>query len=281
MRSVAEISRSASICALQPRVEVAPAPLLSTTDRIHNVYAALLYALPLTEAHTDNLLARGLSDTAIAAAGYASLPSRATANALTVWLAKRFDLHGVPGFWHEPDDSEDAYVQGDWRLNVSDARGGFLVPACDLAGRIQGLQIRFDEGAPKYIWLSSKGKPDGTTSGTPIHFAAPHRLSSGRVILTEGPLKAEIIAHYADAPVVAFAGVNCVKPGVGAMLRALGVRKAQIAFDADWQTNRHVSAALSRLSRWLQSAGLTVTVLNWPAAQGKGYDDFLAQRGVR
>jgi hypothetical protein len=111
-------------------------------------------------------------------------------------FAARFDLHGVPGFYREAKE---------WQLNISDWQAGYFIPVRDLAGRIQALQIRRDDGAPRYCWLSSSNKPDGTTSSAPLHFAAPHRLESGSVIITEGALKSEVIAQFSDSAVIALA----------------------------------------------------------------------------
>ena len=104
-------------------------------------------------------------------------------------LAAHHDLRNVPGFYRQGDS---------WRLNAGDWLRGYFVPVRDLAGRIQALTIRLDaptESGAKYLWLSSRGKQDGATSGVPIHFAGRHLFDKGECVITEGALKAEVIAR--------------------------------------------------------------------------------------
>jgi len=256
---------------------VAPAIPLAPIEQRHTVYTALLDALTLNEHHADDLLRRGLHDTFAAYNLFASVPGGAMARAITVRLSQQYDLGGVPGFYREGEDEFDSYLQPEWRLNLTDWHAGYLIPVRDLAGRIQAIQVRRDHVEPRYCWLSSAGKPDGTTSGTPLHFAAPHRLESGSVVITEGPLKAEVVAQYTNSAVIALAGVSSVKPTLGASLTHLGVTRARIAFDMDWKAKPEVAAALGRLGENLQQAGLTVTYLDWSESTSKGLDDLLVE----
>jgi phage baseplate assembly protein gpV len=95
------------------------------------------------------------------------------------------------------------------------------------------------------------------------------------VIVTEGPIKAEVIAQFTNSAVVAVAGVSSFKSSIGVALKNIGVRQVRIAFDADWVSKSEVRVALERLGGLLQKAGLTVTRLDWSKNQGKGLDDVL------
>lgn len=254
-----------------------PVTPLTPIERRHAVYTALFESLMLNGRHADDLLRRGLHDTFTASNLFASVPSKAMAQAITTELARQHDLTGVPGFYREAEDEFDSYLQAEWQLNINDWHAGYFVPVRDLAGRIQAAQIRRECGDPRYVWLSSANKLDGATSGTPLHFAAPHRLESGSVIVTEGVLKAEYVAQHWDCAVIAVAGVSSFKPSIGVALKKIGVREARIAFDADWSRKSEVRFALERLGTFLRQAGLIVTVLNWQESLGKGLDDLLSQ----
>ncbi|MBI3422147.1 MAG: DUF3854 domain-containing protein [Acidobacteria bacterium] len=254
----------------QPKLE----PLTAPIDRCHAVYTALLESLTLSERHADDLLQRGLHDTAIAYGLYASAPDSEVAQRLCNDLAARFDLYNVPGF----------YRQGaTWRMHAGDWRRGYFVPVRDLAGRVQALTTRLDEpteNSAKYLWLSSRGKLAGASSGVPIHFAGRHLFDKGDAIITEGALKAEVIGQFAECAVVGLASVTAHRANLGYALRAAGVRHARIAFDADWRTNPAVRTQLERLGKELQEAGLVVSLLDWSPTEGKGLDDVLAKEAA-
>lgn len=240
---------------------------LASIERRHAVYIAFLDALPLRERHADNLEARGLSDTEIARKMYASVPDPIRAAAVCADLASRYGLTGVPGFYREGDN---------WRLSVWDS--GFFVPIRDVQDRIQALQVRFDHGEPRYKWFSSKDRPGGASSGSPVHIARPWRCeSTGEVIITEGALKGDIIAAQLDCCVIAVAGVAAFKDDFGRWLRAQlpSLRSAIIAYDRDWHEKPDVERAMIRLMASIERAELNGSLLDWAGA--KGLDDLLAE----
>ena len=84
--------------AVQRPPEREPAPL----DRRDAVYRAMLGLLPLSAAHRDNLLARGLTDAAIWQNGYRTLGSgKGLRDQIAAQLSARFDLNGIPGFFYK------------------------------------------------------------------------------------------------------------------------------------------------------------------------------------
>lgn len=238
----------------------------ASVEHHHKVYSALLDALSLAERHRQNLTARGLSAEAIAANGYKSLGT--LSGDAFERLSRDFDLAGVAGFYLEKDN---------WQIAGSTRKAGFFVPYRNENGQIVGLQIRSDQGAPRYLWLSSKDKDQGAGSGTPEHFVKLHRArQTGEIIITEGALKADVIAHRTDSGVCALAGVVNWSDGLPERLVALGVEKARIAFDSDFLTNEHVLRAINKLGIALMGAGIKTSVITWPPVKGKGLDDFLA-----
>jgi hypothetical protein len=239
----------------------------ASVEQLSVVYESFLNHLVLANTHRQNLLARGFLDAAIIERGlYRSTPPQTFAKFVTRALAKDFDLRGIPGFYR---------VGAEWR--AVDTGAGFYVPVRDEYGRIRGLQIRRDEGTPKYLWLSSANRTDGCSSRAPVHFAAAHlSKDADTVTLTEGALKADIISHLTRSPVIAAAGVSNFGADFAETLRAKfpAIRRATLAFDADVWTNQHVYGALERIARQLEAARFHVTVRTWPQ-EFKGFDDFL------
>ena len=95
------------------------------------------------------------------------------------------------------------------------------------------------------------------------------------LLLTEGALKADLIAHFLGVSVIAAAGVGLFGREFGAQLKANHPDiTAVICFDSDWRTKPQVKAALIALQHQLTMAGVPWRVRCWPI-EYKGYDDFL------
>ena len=247
-----------------------PQPSIASIERRDIAYSALLDRLPLSLRHSDDLSERGLADTEVARHRYATAPNARTARIVSAELAERFDLSNVPGFFCSGDE---------WRLNLSDWHAGILIPVRDVEQRIQALQIRRDNGDPRYVWFSSANKLGGASSGSPIHFARPWRVRSQcECVVTEGPLKADIVAQQLDVCVAAVAGVGSFGENFGHWLRQQlpDLNAALIAFDSDWKTKPEVERAMVRLARSLQAAGLGWDAATWDA-RFKGLDDYLTE----
>jgi hypothetical protein len=258
--------------AIQPK----HSPCMASIDRRNAVYQAWLESLPLSSAHADNLGERGLSDIAIARGLYATIPQTSAAIYKScAALVERFGpLQGVPGFY--PDH------EGKWR--IPPYASGFLIPVRDAQGRIQSCQIRFDsnKGGARHIWLSSNPEKHsgGTSAQAAIHIARPWRIvATGESLITEGPLKADIISERLDVGVIALPGVSSFQSDFGQRLEALfpARRSVAIAFDSDWHHKPEVERAMLRLARVLNDAGFVWDVWDWSDA--KGLDDLLAQEG--
>jgi Domain of unknown function (DUF3854) len=243
-------------------------------DRCDAVYRYLLgNYLNLTPEHGTGLLeARGLPDVVIAAKLYASTPPATRASDVCAKLSERFDLTGVPGFYRGEDDA--------WRMNIH--AQGLFIPSRDAQGRIVACQIRCDAGDIRYLWFSSSGMRLGASSGAPVHFAKPDLVKqSGRALITEGALKADIIAELDESAVIGLPGVSSFNPDtLSQQLRESlpELRTLTIAFDADWREKPQVKDALFRLIHMLKRTDIAVLVREWAVTSGKGYDDLLLNR---
>jgi hypothetical protein len=246
---------------------------LADVARRHSIYVDLLRLhLVLAEEHRANLQARGLSDLTIDAHGYQSAPTSDYAANVARALAREHDLTGVPGFYRNGDA---------WRMNFDAWNQGIIIPVRDTRNRIRALMIRRDDAnaKPKYIWLSSKDKPDGASPGSPPNFARVDvARASGEMIVTEGALKANVISELTGEAVCGIAGVTNFQETFGRDLRRAlpELRRVVVAYDADFRTNEAVRRGLDKLIVNLQHASLTVTVRMWQPERGKGLDDVLA-----
>ena len=243
--------------------EVEECPLTDIATR-HETYSALLELLTLAPDHRANLLSRGLTEREIEEFQYRTTPVLGLSAIARELQNKGCYLAGVPGFFRTDDDN--------WTL-ASEARG-ILVPVRNCDGNIQGLQIRRDDVTKrKYRWLSSAERKDGCKAECWVHLRGP---VSPNVILTEGPMKADIIYSLSGNTTLAVPGVN----GLGHLEEALtqmkyrGLAHIQAAFDMDYMTNYHVQAGYTNLYALLDSLDISYSTLVWDPRY-KGLDDYL------
>lgn len=236
---------------------------------LDKVYTDLLKKLELSAEHRENLLWRGLTEEAINANRYRTLPLRGRsrlAKAL-IGIYGQDLIASVPGFYLN-NDNEKPY----WTLAGAP---GILIPVRDLQGRITGLKIRRCEpdADPKYIWLTSKshGGPGPANSVHVPKFSG----DTSTVRVTEGELKADIATALSGVLTVSIPGVSCWRQAAPA-LKELGAKTVLIAFDADASTNPFVARALRNTVEDLINEGFQVSVETWDIKDGKGIDDLLA-----
>lgn len=236
-------------------------------------YSSFLNMISLSDEHREELRRRGLRDSDIYANGYKSVPKMGYSKIPRDLRREACDLLGVPGFFKKDDV---------WSLQKT--KSGFFIPARDLSdelprnrfGSIQGLQIRFDtvkEGDTRYKWLSSRNMDSGCGAETYVHFVG---VPQNAIILTEGPLKADIIYRFLEVPVAAVPGVNSQQKLEEMLPRlwAVGVRKIKTAFDMDYLQNINVQESYIKLVKLLRRYGFGVERLLWDADY-KGLDDYL------
>jgi len=241
--------------------EIQQTPIADIEIR-NKTYTAFLSKLNLSKEHLRNLLKRGLSWEAIAANMYKTLPANPDVRReiCKELIEEGYTLEGVPGFYVNKD--------GQWDFVYYK---GFLIPVKDSKGRIQGLQIRLDDtNQRKYMWFSSNGK----NKGTPAHaWQGVHGYPSKIIIITEGPLKADIAHFLSRYTFVSVPGVTAIK-GIENVLKELGAEKVYIAYDMDLLTNKGVQIAKTKLEEKLTAAGFKVYTKTWDPAY-KGIDDYL------
>jgi len=176
-------------------------------------------------------------------------------------------LSGVPGFH-----------KGEEKWAMTHIPSGILIPIRNCTNQICGLQIRLDDFVKggRYIWFSSAKYSSGTSSGSPLHWVKPELLAThSDLLVTEGALKANVISHFLNVPVVAAAGVRSFGTNFANSLKgAYPNITVIICFDADWRSKEEVRNALRALRSQFSKAGLDWRVRSW-TSEYKGYDDYL------
>ena len=237
---------------------------LTDIDARHETYAALLGKLSLASDHRENLLSRGLTDEQIRTFGYKTMPVVGFSALAKQLQAEGYYLGGVPGFYHTKE--------GAWTF-VQERRG-ILIPARDQDGKIQGLQIRLDKiKKGKFRWISSIGKQDGCKAEGWTQLIGNPKPT---VLLTEGPLKADVIHYITGQTVIAVPGVNSLKHLKETLeyLQSQGTTKVMTCFDMDYLKNPHVRDGYYNLANILAEVGIEYGTYLWDP-QFKGLDDYV------
>ncbi len=247
----------------EPEIRPIEKPLAPVAAR-HKTYMGFLSVLSLSDEHRENLRNRGLSDSAIARLGYKSMPM-GSGTALARRLEERgLQLSGVPGFFRTH--------AGEW--SFVHQQEGILVPVRDIGGQIQGLQVRLDNTTHrKFRWISSGTFSGGCKAQGWVHLAGEPKE---RVILTEGPMKADVINALTGLTVLAVPGVNALTKLEEALsqLRQAGLQEVKTAFDMDYCTNWCVQKGYNNLLRLLARMGFRYGTYVWDPRY-KGLDDFI------
>lgn len=229
--------------------------------------------LTLNSEHADHLAARGLTPEAMAAHAFRSMPVQRIG-----WMQRMHwtpeDLRGVPGFSWKDD--------GHWH-----GPRGFLIPVRRRDTAIIGAQIHPDQAeAGKYLWWSTADTeryPGGASSGSPPHWAWPGNQAYADVAelwITEGPLKAIILAEALEMPVIGVAGLGRFNAALP-ILEQIQPDRVIVAFDADTKTQENLhqlfQQALHAYRQVLPQGHLWLA--DWDPVEGKGMDDVLAHDG--
>lgn len=162
-----------------------------------------------------------------------------------------------------------------------------VIAVRDEEDRIIALQsrTRYSNSGCRYIWYSSAGEIYGVTSNSPLGIVPGKGLTERktgqpfRIAVCEGFFKAAAIARSMDIDCVIFAnGIQNTSPLLGLLQRIVCIWKhlsILIVPDMDFLTNKEVMKAYAKLTSTVLNITKDVTVLAWPAALGKGYDDVL------
>ncbi|KNZ68667.1 DNA primase [Thermincola ferriacetica] len=234
-------------------------PEMVSLEQRDAVYNALLDLLELEVRHYRDLVRRGFPAEIIKKEKFRSVPADYSLRAQVCreLLSRGYDLVNVPGFYKDRN--------GSWNFVASP---GYFIPVRTALGMIAGMQIRADEGSPKYFWFSGH---DVAFEGQ-IEVAGPQY--DGPVWITEGPVKAKIAAYYLKRTTIGI-------PGVSAWRKAMPVlndyrdRDKILAFDADAAINPHVAKNLQAFTEALYTERHRLKLARWSINQGKGLDDVI------
>lgn len=232
-------------------------------------YTAFLAKLSLAKDHAHNLFSRGLSAEDIERNGYKTTPVIGMRVLAKQLQSEGHYLSGIPGFYRNED--------GEW-VFVQEKRG-ILIPVRNRKGEIQGLQLRCDNvERRKFRWISSTGQKDGCRAEGWIHVVG---TDYSQAILTEGPMKADVIHALTGKTVIAVPGVNALTKlrEVLDELKTLGLREIKTAFDMDFALNPHVQAGYNALLSMLDASGFRYRILLWDPSY-KGLDDYIYAKKV-
>lgn len=250
--AIALIGRGNVSAAKAPRRLPVPRQRIAPPDDRNTAYRELIAWERLSDFHRAALLRRGFTPQEIGANQYRThTPGR---------VPEGLKPEHVPGFYHE---------NGTWLVN---GPPGLLIPVRDREGRIAGCQVRPDHALRgKYLWLSSSGKSGGASSGAPCHYA---RADGTQIWITEGPLKADMVAARLGQPCLGVAGVANWR---SAMPLLGGVREVVLAFDEDQPDRAREAVEVSEKAfvQALTECGAKVLKATWKWAEAKGIDDAL------
>lgn len=241
-----------------------PGTTMKPPEERSRIYSDFLQMLELAPKHRLNLQNRGLDMCSIERNLYRSVPKKygKLYSKAMYELSNKYDLSGVPGFYRK---------NSQWHMATLE---GFFIPVRDAQGRIQGLQVRLDNGGKqKYKWFSSNGFPNGTKCEAFLHVV--NWKSGIETYITEGALKSDT-AHALmgkDACFIALPGVGSMK-GLEQMIRRLGISSITEAFDMDQETNPAVRASVQRFYQMMEEIGVAAKPLRWNPMY-KGIDDML------
>lgn len=251
-------------------------PKIATENRRHVIYNEFLDELELSVEHRVKLICRGIDYFESEIRGYKSVPDSDGIRGPLERLSRRFYIKNVPGFY------------SDWNGKLSFTTygaSGFLIPIRNAQAKIIALQIRRDDArTPKYLLCSSADKQSGASSGAPPHIAVPKlghtydRREIESCIITEGILKADVIAVHAEKLCVGLVGVSTFDENLPTMLRSSfpNLKTVSIAFDMDSYQKPQVLLQRKRLRAVLSQARLNAEVLQWNP-DFKGFDDYLTR----
>lgn len=209
----------------------------------HQVYSQMQGILRLADEHWRHLgsARRGMSPDEIESRGYrtayfyenAPPDPEDRAFRLATLLRDFGDLHTVPGF-----GERGRYFKAGSEVAAAVCLAPrIMIPIRSVEGLIQGWQML--DPSPechrkkRYIWFSGVGA-EGASIGKPLHVSLPYGKQPGKhVIITEGPLKADIISTRTGKITIAFQGVKSIDwDALDKTLDALGVPAARVEVEA-------------------------------------------------
>ncbi len=201
----------------------------ASDEKCSIAYRAMIRRLTLNEAHKNDLLRRGLSDEFIKRFGFRTTPDKPWDVCWGI-VSSGVQLDGVPGFYREGKK---------WKMDLRES--GYFCPVYDgERNLILGAQIRRNDSdmvgkkkKMKYVWFTSSGKNEGTSSGSRATYLPGKNMKV--IIITEGVLKATVIWYLlqGEVTVIGIPGISILKSMDPYLERFEGNAFVYLAFDMD------------------------------------------------
>lgn len=220
--------------------------MVISREEKHKTYKALFGLLKLSPEHKQMLLDRGFTEEQIVFFGFKSYPNKENLFKIPAALLKMgCILDGVAGFYKE---------NGNWRL--VEYPSGIIIPQLGLDGLIRSFQVRQDRKNTdrKYLSISSaRFEESGGTKGmATFHYVANDiNARALNLIITEGPLKGDLIFTRMELPVLAIQGVSSIRMLKDCLLKLYnerGLRNIALAFDMDKHENENVKKGVQNIT---------------------------------
>lgn len=230
------------------------------------IYAHLLGHLTLTKEHEHDLVARGMTAEEVVQGGFKSLTGPFDTQNTAAQIVKDIGedrLVDVPGFVQKGQDY--------WTLNVTQ---GLVIPITDMQGNVRALQVRTGGKSAKYVTVT--GGPGGNV-GTQLHVPAKSvrgLLDGYDLLVTEGPIKAQIAAGRGYPASVGLMGVDASPSQLLRLVESYQPAHTLLAFDMDRLEKEGVLSSMYRLADKLLAAGQVVQIAEWDP-KFNGIDDYL------
>lgn len=258
------------------RINIASPIECADDNRLDSAYKAVLKICSISNEGINNLLNRGMDISTIRANGYGFI-SKSTPDIAHNLLSCGIDIKGIPGFYND----------NGWKFVKNE---GILIPVRNHKRQIVGLQTRTQNKNLRYITLSSSRKKNGTVGHARVHYTVPiDDISSDTVvILTEGPLKADVAQMFFDRKrkckyaVIAVLGTSAIKfiPEEMKRLKAQGVHTIYNALDLDKLTNVNVARGANKINELIHNEGIQTKNLYWAMDKIKKLFSFLPDNSI-
>ena len=246
-----------------------------TNNLFSSVYKFIMDSLPCQVDEMKHLAGRGFKEFG----NFGSMPFHNAADRGSIGrkLLEKFgdDIYTVPGV---SKNSPSGKGQKPW----IEGPEGLLIPIRDYHGNIKAMMIRpkLQGDGPKYLFMSSSrhGGANATPSiHFPITFKSNHR--TGKPIwITEGYLKAEVLANVHEMPVIA-TPANNVDPA-NWFIAANPLETFILAYDQDTKESARKATTLNLIKVFERFPGADLKLAVWDSNHGKGLDDLLANGGT-
>lgn len=246
-------------------------------ERLNIIYRDLLEMLTLSPFHKNNLLNRGMFYSTIKEKKYKTIPMDYNRRQdICQQLIKKHGkkaLYGISGFYYNKKVSR-------WDFY---APKGMLIPISNSNGQIVAMQIRLDKPIKnvRYQCFSSAKYYLGTPCFPHVHVAYNEGKSKNKIVVTEGPIKADIGAQFLDSTFLALPGVGSLHGELLDILKQFKCNNIDIAFDMDILDKEPVQMALNRLKDRLDAEDIEYVQITWKEHYRKdqnikGIDDYLS-----